>query len=158
LSASLSAADFACIVDASVLVKLVLPEDGSAAATALMHPTEQGDPPRRVVPDLIYHECANILWKRVRRGEFSAAVAETRLGQLLSLPLSVWAARDLVLRALALASSLGLSAYDAAYVALAELLGVPLITADTALAQKARAGGHDVRLLGEIDSAGSNPS
>jgi predicted nucleic acid-binding protein len=144
-----------CVVDASILVKLVLPEEGSEAAADLMAATASGDAPRRAAPELIYLQCTNIFWKRVRRGEISAELATTKLAQLLALPLAAWPSQRLVQPALILAIDLSLSVYDATYLALAQSLDVPLITADVSLRQKARAAGHDVRLLDKMsDSAG----
>jgi predicted nucleic acid-binding protein len=78
---------FDCVVDASVGIKLFLVEPLSDAAHALLaHLTD--DPPARLyVPELFFVECANILWKYVRRFGYPAADALQDIGDLVRLPL-----------------------------------------------------------------------
>ena len=123
------------VVDASVLIKVFLPEDGSDVATALLQPNP-GDTIVRVVPDLAFAECGNIFWKLARRGTLSADVARQTLTDLCALPLEVWPTESLVESALATALARDVTVYDATYAALAELLDVPLITADLVLVRK----------------------
>jgi hypothetical protein len=82
------------------------------------------------------------------------------LADLLALPLVVWPARELVERALQLALSLDVSMYDAAYLALADALDIPLVTADQALARKVgeRGYGARIRLLGDFADAQADAS
>lgn len=54
----------ALVIDASVAVKWLIEEDGTAEALAL-----RGR--KLIAPDLLIAECANIFWKRVQRGELS---------------------------------------------------------------------------------------
>jgi|tagenome__1003787_1003787.scaffolds.fasta_scaffold20720032_4 predicted nucleic acid-binding protein len=83
-----------------------------------------------MAPDLVYAEVAN------------AAVTETRFGSgavglvddVLELPLETKPVIGLARSAVQIALELGLSGYDAVYVALAEGLAVPLVTADRGLA------------------------
>ena len=53
------------VVDASVAVKWVIPEAGAADALSLRRQA------KLISPDLLLAECANILWKKVRRNELS---------------------------------------------------------------------------------------
>jgi predicted nucleic acid-binding protein len=99
------------------------------------------------VPDLFYVECANILWKRVRRLGLSANDAQRAMQDLLALALDVTPTEQLTLASLPLALDLGITAYDACYVELARRQAVPLVTADQALIRKA-AGRFDVQWLG----------
>lgn len=137
-----------CVVDASVLVKLFLPEDGSGIATKLMHPVGE-DGIVRAVPDLAYLECANIFWKWVRRGKLSPDLARENLVDLLALPLQVWPSRHLVEHALAAGIDKSVTVYDASYLALSGLLEVPLVTADQDLVRSA-GNDHDVWLLDSL--------
>jgi predicted nucleic acid-binding protein len=65
------------VIDASIAVKWVVEEPGTASALSLLN---QG---RLLAPELLVAECANILWKKVRRGELSKdeAVLAARLLQ-----------------------------------------------------------------------------
>ena len=116
----------AAIVDASVAVKWVIEEEGSADARRLSHfPLE--------APDLLLIECANILWKKVRLGDLVAAEAKERLDLLFRSPVRLAASRDLLAPALELSLDLRHPVYDCLYLALAQLRGVPLVTADERL-------------------------
>jgi predicted nucleic acid-binding protein len=52
----------AFVIDASVAIKWVVRETGTQEALSLRQH-------RLVAPDLLVAECANILWKKVRRKE-----------------------------------------------------------------------------------------
>lgn len=135
----------ACVVDASVLVKLVLPEVDSDLADELLPLATNGQPRLRAAPAFIYLECANVLWKRVRRDLLSSQQAITHLADLLMVALQVWPIETLCEDALRLALAHDLTAYDAAYLALAELLAIPLVSADERFIH--RAGGPNDRLV-----------
>jgi predicted nucleic acid-binding protein len=114
------------ILDASVAVKLVIEEEGSAAARRLH---------RRglVAPDLLLPECANILWKSVRRGDLDPPQAQLACAALLAIPIEIVASRPLMAAALDRALALGHPAYDCLYLELAARRGLPLVTADRRL-------------------------
>lgn len=140
-------APVACVVDASVAVKLYLTEPLAAEAVALF--SLLADPANRFhVPDPFYIECANIFWKYVRRGVYTAVNLAGDLGVLRSMPLAQTPTYDLAVDSLALAVTHSISAYDASYVALAQRLGLPLITADRRLEQKLVRTGLGVVWLG----------
>ncbi|MDL2718671.1 MAG: type II toxin-antitoxin system VapC family toxin [Acidobacteriota bacterium] len=124
------------IVDASVGVKLFLKEGGSEDAERLFALLGEERPPVIAVPDLFFLECANIFRSRVHRRLMAAEQAREAFTYLRSLPLQIVSTTDLVPLALDLALAHGLSVYDATYAALAERLGVPLVTADGKLAKK----------------------
>lgn len=84
-------------------------------------------------PDLMPYEAANILRRHVHAGILDASAATLAHADLTALPLHVWPYAPLAERAWALRDNLTI--YDAAYVALAELLGVPLVTLDSGLAR-----------------------
>lgn len=125
------------VVDASVAVRWVVPERGSAAAAALL------DEPRTwLAPRLLITEVASALRRKVAGRELTAPVA---IGALAAI---VDAVRDGVIRladdedlagsALALALALERKLPDCMYLALAEREGAALATADKALALMAR--------------------
>ena len=127
----------AYLIDASVAVKMVIAEAGSAEARLLIRH-------RLVAPDLLFPECANIIWKAVRRGELDPPQGELACQALLSIPFEVHPSRDLLPAALARAVDLGHPAYACLYIEAAARLGLPLVTADRRLARLAVPG---VRLL-----------
>lgn len=108
-------------------------------------------------PDLLYAECAYIFWKYVQRQLAMASQVNGYLACLKALPLQRTPTFDLVDDALPLALSHGITAYDACYVALAQRLGLPLITADQKLEQKLAAAGLSVTWLGAWTPPASTP-
>lgn len=86
-------------------------------------------------PELISLEVANAVGRAVRRGELTTEQAQDGLLDLDDLVPERWSHRPLMPRVWQLRHNL--SAYDAAYLALAELLGATLVTLDTGLAAMA---------------------
>ena len=134
------------VVDASVAAKWLAPEPDSPLAETLLDD-------ELVVPDLLFAEVGNILWKKQLRGEMDATAAQVGARWLLQVPLQVQDSASLLAEALALALRLQHPAYDCFYLALAQRIDVPLITADQRLHRRCHdvdaAGlGRRVRLLG----------
>jgi predicted nucleic acid-binding protein len=138
------------VLDASVAFKWLVPdsaEEDVSAAKALLVDHMEGRA-KLIVPDLLYYEVGNILLFGRSRPPLEEALEA--LTDLFSIPLRVVSSSlESANSTLQLASLHGLSYYDATYVALAEMLDCPLITADRRLAQRARATSH-VRLLGAV--------
>lgn len=135
----------AIVVDASVMVALYVEEPLSGPArAALLRSRDAGDDLH--APDLLLVECANAFWKRVGRGELdrdSAMTALTALSTLEGLdrhPMD----EQLVRPALSLAIAHSLTAYDAAYAALAIQLGGTVVSADGRFVERASQGGLPV--------------
>jgi len=93
-------------------------------------------------PHLIDFEAASALRRLVLAGELAAERGATALTQMDELHLVRYPATRLRDRVWALRDNL--TAYDAAYVALAELLEVPLVTTDARLA---RSTGHTAEII-----------
>jgi predicted nucleic acid-binding protein len=140
-----------CVVDASVGIKLFLVEPLTDRADALFARLTDDPPARFYVPDLFYIECANILWKYVRRFGYPAEEARRDIADLVRLPLQGVPMAALAGPALELATAHGSTAYDAAYVALAQQLELPLVTADEALVRRFAGTGLDVRSLADFN-------
>jgi predicted nucleic acid-binding protein len=138
-----------CVVDASVGIKLFLVEPLADQADILFASLTAAPPARLYVPDLFYVECTNVLWKYVRRFGYSPEAARQDVADLVRLPLQVASTAGLAETALMLALEHGATAYDAAYVALAQKLTLPLVTADEALVRRLAGTGLDVRWLGD---------
>ena len=126
------------VIDASVVVKLLVPEDHSDSAHRLFDDLAGA---RVAAPELLLTECASALWLRVRRGLLALEVGEAQLGfaRRISEGFEVWPLGALVIPAWRLATSLGITVYDGCYVALAEMHGVPLVTADRKLVRRCAA-------------------
>lgn len=115
------------VVDASVMLEVLLRTPAAAAAREAL---ESGGALH--CPHLLDVEVAQVLRRYVRSGELDAARAAAALGDLADFPLvrhphallldRIWELRDNV------------TAYDAAYLALAEALDAPLVTRDARLA------------------------
>ncbi|MCL5994930.1 MAG: type II toxin-antitoxin system VapC family toxin [Chloroflexi bacterium] len=85
------------------------------------------------VPDLLYFEVSNILWKCVSRARVSRDDARSILSAVHALNLISHRAEELTPHALNIALDQHITAYDAGYVALSELLDMTLVTADDQL-------------------------
>jgi predicted nucleic acid-binding protein len=83
-------------------------------------------------PALVDLEIAQVLRRYVRCGDMTAARARASLDLLEAFPMHRYMHEPLLGRIWALRENL--TAYDAAYVALAEGLGAPLLTCDSRLA------------------------
>ena len=79
-------------------------------------------------PTLLPYECSNVIRRAELSGAISADQAVQAHADLLDLALDLWPYDVLATRAWELRANL--SSYDAAYVALAEILGVRLVTLD----------------------------
>ena len=91
-----------------------------------------------VVPSIWPYEFANALAVLERRRILSASLADEIIGNAAKLITRIDAPPASPARLLALARRHGLSAYDAAYLDLAQRLGVPLAARDSPLAVAAR--------------------
>jgi predicted nucleic acid-binding protein len=121
------------VVDASIVAS-ALADDGDDGRRARSRLSGE----RLAAPELIDLEVGSVWRRAVRAGRLDPRRAGQALADLAALPLArlshaplmgrVWALRDI------------LTPYDAAYVALAELLGSVLLTADSRMAKTPRAG------------------
>ena len=93
-------------------------------------------------PHLIDVEVAQVLRRYVRDKTITAQRGQEALEDLRDLPLSRYPHDFLIPRIWELRATL--TAYDAVYVALAELLGAPLLTCDSKIAS---APGHDAKVV-----------
>ena len=118
------------IVDASVLLSAFFPDEAQAQAQAVLRQHAAGRE-RLKAPALIVYEVTNAVWQAERRGRISGAQAEEILQAASGLDIELlpvnWG------ESLPLARRFGRSAYEAAYLTLAERQGEPLITADERL-------------------------
>lgn len=114
------------VVDASVVVTLLIdPGVRGAEAAAVLADT------RWHAPDLLPYEVTDVLRRRRATGLLTRAEADDAHAAAARLPVELWPHELLAERIWSLGGAI--SAYDAAYVALAERLDAVLVTADARL-------------------------
>ncbi len=126
------------VIDTSALIRLFVP-DGPLppdAETAINRASSGAD--IVMAPQLLLVEAGNVLLRKQRRGELSGEEVRELLGAIQSLPIRYCEHESLIIPAVVLAEALGLSVYDALYLALAERHGARLVTCDELLENAAR--------------------
>jgi predicted nucleic acid-binding protein len=122
----------AYVVDASVAVKWLVTEDETDQAVALLQSGAD-----LYAPILMQQEVSNTLWKKCRAGNISVADATNRIERLPKYVRPIAVEPDLV-ATFQLAIGIDHPVYDCVYLQAAIESGLPLITADRALARRAR--------------------
>jgi predicted nucleic acid-binding protein len=121
----------ACVIDASVAIKWVITEDGTEAANRL-----RADGTAFHAPGLLVPEIGNILWKKGVRQEVTQAEAELACKILHFAQIEIHDMQRHSSVALTMALALEHPVYDTTYLALAQALGMPMVTADRRLVNK----------------------
>ena len=119
------------VIDASVAIKWVIEEPGTAEALALRRY-------RLLSPDLLIPECANILWKKTCRQEIGLDESLLAARLLERADVELLPMRRLFEPATRLAIRLNHPAYDCVYLALAQASGCSFVTADSRFCTKVR--------------------
>lgn len=122
------------VIDASIAIKWVVEEPGTAAALSLLKKA------RLIAPELLIAECANVLWKKVRGKELSREEALLAARLLQGAALELLPTRPLLDVAVRIAIELDHPAYDCVYIALAMVNDCRFVTADEGLVRKIRRG------------------
>lgn len=125
------------VVDASAVAEVVLRRPAAAAVEHRIHDMRES----LHAPHLIDVEVANVVRRYATRGEISGERGPEVLDDLIDFPIHRHPHLSLLHRIWELRHNL--SAYDAAYVALAEALEAPLVTRDRRLAASS---GHRARI------------
>lgn len=125
------------VIDASLVAATLFAEEHSQRARRFL--SDELDAGRTLIgPDLLALEISSIAAKKVWRGETSTADGAAALAATLELVASPVETRDLAGRAYELASGHRFSAYDAAYLALAEARACQIATLDDRLVRQAK--------------------
>ncbi|QGM99975.1 type II toxin-antitoxin system VapC family toxin [Methylocystis parvus] len=137
----------AYVLDASFAAAWFLPDEASDLADRLLGEILANPP---VVPSLFRHELRNLFLVAERRNRVSSSEIDEALTMLATLPIAErGSAADYdVLR---LARKHGLTAYDAAYLALAQSDGLPLATLDKKMLAAAR--GENIAVIGPPEAS-----
>jgi len=121
------------VLDASVILKWLLPEDGRDIALGFLDKHINGQE-QVVVPELLYYEIANVLAVKTKLPE--EAIIEV-MHYLFDLELLAFTlGQQEYLEAMRLSRLYEVSVYDVSYVVLARSLDASFITADERLARK----------------------
>ena len=144
-----SASDSLICVDASVVVKWLLPEIDRDRALVLHE-----DVPLRggvvIAPAHVLAEVSSAIYERVRNGGIVLEDALRLMDDAQALPVLAMSPPGLSRRAVEIAARFELKwIYDAFYVALADIVGCDLWTADAALHEAVRGAHPNVHLLSE---------
>jgi predicted nucleic acid-binding protein len=134
--------------DASLLVKLALPEVGSDDARTLWESWLYTNV-EVFAPRLVMYEFVSAVRQAIRRQKFSTHEADAAIDRLLALELTLFDSDDLHKTAYSLANELDVaSAYDAHHLALAMMMDCEFWTADSRLYNSVSDRFPLIRLLG----------
>ena len=133
------------VLDASITMTWCFEDEGTPATDELLDQVVESS---AVVPKIWRFEVGNALQMAIRRKRIDADFRDKALVKLSALPIAIDPETDAHAwtTALRLAERFALTLYDAAYLEVAQRLGIPLATLD----QKLRAAAHSlsVPLLG----------
>jgi predicted nucleic acid-binding protein len=130
------------IVDASIVVKWAIQEDGHADAIALIDSDHE-----IVVPEFLHVEVGNALWKKVRRKEIAREQALAAAEAVRFAFNSYVHTPDHIERALELSFELDHPVYDCAYLAAALEYDLKLVTADSRFIAALAKGPYESRVM-----------
>jgi len=117
------------VVDASIAIKLYVPEVHSAEAIRFF-----SDGHELIVPEFMLAEFGNIVWKKATLlGELTEAEAKTIVDAVRELPLGYYYTSGLLTDALQIALKTKRTVYDSLYITLAKAQGCQLMTDDQKL-------------------------
>ena len=124
------------VLDASATLEMLLATDTGREVGRRIRGTESLH-----APQLLVIECIQVIRRTWIRGDIDAELGALLIDDLRGLDIALYDHELLAHRTWELRENL--TAYDAAYVALSELLGAPLVTTDAKLA---RAPGNDATI------------
>jgi predicted nucleic acid-binding protein len=130
------------VVDAGIIVKWFVVEEYNEEAKRVRREEYELH-----VPDQMFAEVGNVLWKKNRAGDLSALDAVDILDSVGGFGFQSHASWPLVVHAIDIALQTGIAVYDGLYVGLARELDCELVTADRRLYNLLRGTDLEKRLL-----------
>lgn len=132
------------ILDASVVLTWCFPDENSEFARKIALMFEHGD--SAIAPSFWPHEVLNALLVGEKRKRISGQLVRTFLSDLATVPVALvhFPAEAVFDRVNSLSRDHGLTAYEAAYLDLARIHGVPLATLDQDLVRACRKTGVEL--------------
>jgi len=122
------------VIDASIAVKWVVEEHGTPEALTLRQKA------KLIAPELLVAECANILWKKVKREELLKQEALLAARLLQGAEIELLPTRSLFEAATRMSIEIDHPAYDCLYLALAVEKECLFVTADEGFLRKLHQG------------------
>ena len=122
------------VIDASIAVKWVIEEHNTPEALTLRQKA------KLIAPELLVAECANILWKKVKREELLKQEALLAARLLQGAEIELLPTRSLFEAATRMSIEIDHPAYDCLYLALAVEKECPFVTADERFLRKLHQG------------------
>ncbi|MCX8026788.1 MAG: type II toxin-antitoxin system VapC family toxin [Thermodesulfovibrionales bacterium] len=116
------------VVDASVVIKWLIPEVYENYALLLLNESFN-----LCAPDLLLPEIGNVLWKKVYRGEITEQDAHELLLDFIKISPKLFHSILLMETALSISMHFKQSFYDSLYLSLAQIENCALVTADLKL-------------------------
>ena len=132
------------VVDASVVLTWCFPDENSTLADRVAQRFSEGD--SAIAPSFWPHEVLNALLVGEKRGRISSGLIRTFLSDLATLPVELkqFPAETVFSRMQSLSREHGLTPYDAAYLDLAVVYGMPLATLDEDLMRACKKAGVEM--------------
>jgi predicted nucleic acid-binding protein len=140
-----------CVIDANLLVRTMIVEDYTQEILAFV--ARFGQDVEAYAPCWIYLECANALRRAILANRYPAAQAELDMRDMFLLEINCVPIEPLVLPAMALAVTYGISAYDGSYAALAARLQLPVLTGDKRMINSLSTSGISFIALADVFTA-----
>lgn len=126
------------ILDSSVIAKWFFPSEEDSEIALKIRDLFLSKEISISAPFLIYYEVNNLIHTAVKNLRINEKLAKEAYQGFLELDLITYSSKELMNLALEKSISLDISSYDASYLALAEYLKTPFITADQKLIDKAK--------------------
>lgn len=123
------------VLDTSALLRFYIPDGPIPQGLERVMADMERDEAVVIVPELLFVETAQVLYKKQTQNILSQTEATKLLEEIVGLPLQVARHQEHILEAFFTAKRLDISVYDALFVALAQSFSATLITADIKLQQ-----------------------